>query len=153
MFEGTLEAIYFAGQSTAPMTLVESATLKAGRGIEGDRYAVSPSSDSNPEQQITLIEAEAIEAVPREYNFDLTGSETRRNLVTRGVPLNHLVGKEFRVGAIRMRGILLCEPCSHLAKLTGKKVVQALKHRGGLRAQVLDDGQIQIGDEIRLSHG
>ena len=151
MFVGTLEAIYFAKQSSDPMTSVESVTVEAGRGIVDDRYAASTSATPSPGKQITLIESEAIEAVPREYEFDLAALETRRNLVTRGVPLNHLVGKEFLVGAIRMKGILLCEPCSHLAKLTGKKVVQALKHRGGLRAEVLDDGEIEIGDEIRLN--
>jgi MOSC domain-containing protein YiiM len=72
-------------------------------------------------------------------------------LVTRDVPLNHLVDKEFLVGSVRIRGIRLCEPCAHLEQRTGKKVLRALTHRGGLRAEVLSDGQIQVGDEIRVA--
>ena len=153
MFKGTLSAIYYAGESSEPMTSKESVVVEAGRGILGDRYAEASSAKSKPENQITLIEAEAIEAVPREYGFEITALETRRNLVTCGVPLNHLVGREFCVGAVRMRGILLCEPCAHLAKLTGKKVVKALRHRGGLRAEVLDDGEIRVGETITLAGG
>lgn len=152
MFTGKLEAIYFAAESDQKMESPTEVEVKAGSGIVGDRYATGSGTFSKPQpdREITLIEAEAIEAVIREYEFELTAAETRRNLVTRDVPLNHLVGKEFLVGDVRIRGIRLCEPCAHLEKLTGKKVLRALTHRGGLRAQVVSDGHVRVGDEIRV---
>ena len=153
MFVGKLEAIYFSEQSGIAMTKREDVDVLAGQGIVGDRYTTGVgkfAKPGTPENEITLIEAEAVEAVPREYDFELTAAETRRNLVTRGVPLNHLINVEFQVGDVRLRGLELCEPCSHLAKFTGKAVVKALRHRGGLRACVLNDGRIRVGDEIRV---
>ena len=100
---------------------------------------------------MTLIESEAIVAAASEYDFELTAEETRRNLVTEGVPLNHLVGKEFLVGDVRLRGIRLCEPCRHLEKHLGKPVEKALRHRGGLRAQILTSGAVREGDEVRIA--
>jgi len=96
-----------------------------------------------------LIEAEAIEALKRDYEVALTPGEARRNVVTQGVPLNHLVGREFSVGGVRVRGIRLCEPCDHLQKLTGRPLIKGLLHRGGLRAQILTEGTIRVGDTIR----
>lgn len=153
MFVGTLEAIFFAKQSADAMSKVDEVDVQAEKGIVSDRYATGVGTFSKPipDRQITLIEAEAVEAVGREYDFVLTAEETRRNLVTRDVPLNHLVGKEFLVGNVRIKGIRLCEPCAHLEKVTGKKVMRALMHRGGLRAQVLSDGAVRIGDEIRIA--
>jgi len=84
----------------------------------------------------------------REYGIELAAGEARRNLVTRDVPLNHLVGKEFMVGEVRVRGIRLCEPCKHLQRLTGRPVIKGLRHRGGLRAQILSGGTIHAGDEV-----
>lgn len=155
MFAGTLEAIFYAEQSDHEMSNVDTVDVQAGKGIVKDRYATGEGTFYKPipDRQITLIEAEAIEAVVREYDFELTPEETRRNLVTRDVPLNHLVGKEFFVGNVRIKGIRLCEPCAHLEKLTGKKVMRALMHRGGLRAQVLSDGSVRVGDEIRIAEG
>ena len=152
MFTGKLEAIFWAPESDQEMTSANEVEVKAGSGIVGDRYAVGSGTFSKPQpdREITLIEAEAIEAVVHEYEFELAANETRRNLVTRDVPLNHLVGKEFLVGEVRIRGIRLCEPCAHLETLTGKKVLRALTHRGGLRAQVLTDGHVRVGDEIRV---
>lgn len=152
MFTGKLEAIYYAESSDLEMTSAEEVEVQAGSGIVGDRYATGSGTFAKPkpDREITLIEAEAIEAVPREYDFELSAAETRRNLVTRDVPLNHLVGKEFLVGDVRIRGIRLCEPCAHLEKLTGKQVLRALAHRGGLRAQVVSSGSIRVGDKIRV---
>ena len=107
-----------------------------------------PASKRSPDREITLIEAEAIEAVPREYGVELSPAEARRNIVTRGVALNHLVGREFRVGNVVLRGIRLCEPCEHLERLTRPGVLEALVHRGGLRAQIVSGGTIQVGDSI-----
>jgi MOSC domain-containing protein YiiM len=97
---------------------------------------------------VTLIELEAIEALNQEDNLGLAPGQTRRNLLTQGVPLNHLVGKEFRVGSITLRGVRLCEPCDYLAGLTRSEVLPGLVHRGGLRADILSDGLIQSGDDI-----
>jgi MOSC domain-containing protein YiiM len=100
---------------------------------------------------VTLIEREAIEGARREYDVELAESETRRNLVTERVPVNHLVGKEFTVGGVRMRGYELAEPCGYLEELTRAGVRRALIHRGGLRAEILEDGRIRRGDEVRPS--
>jgi MOSC domain-containing protein YiiM len=92
---------------------------------------------------------EAIEALKREYGVELAPGEARRNLVTRDVPLNHLVEKEFQIGEVRVRGIRLCEPCSHLQTLVGRPVIKGLRHRGGLRAQIVSGGMIRVGDMVR----
>ena len=99
---------------------------------------------------MTLIEAEALEGLAREYEITLQPNHARRNLLTRGVPLNHLVGKTFRIGDVTLRGIRLCEPCGHLEKLTCKGVEKGLIHRGGLRAQIVSGGWLEIGAPIAL---
>ena len=123
-----------------------------GVGLDGDRYATRSGSFSarpKPGRQLTLIEAEAIEALEFELGLVLTPGETRRNLVTRGVALNHLVGREFTVGSVRLRGHELCEPCADLARMTGKpQILAGLVHRGGLRAEILEGGPIRVGDLI-----
>jgi MOSC domain-containing protein YiiM len=97
---------------------------------------------------VTLIEIEAIEALGRDYDTDLAPGLSRRNIVTRGVALNHLVEREFKVGPVTLRGTRLCEPCSHLEKLTRQGVMRGLVHRGGLRAEIVIGGMIRIGDGI-----
>jgi MOSC domain-containing protein YiiM len=122
-----------------------------GKGLEGDRYfnkAGTFSAQHQPHREVTLIEIEALEALRRDHGIELNPGESRRNVVTRGVPLNHLVGHEFRVGEVALRGLLLCEPCSHLAQLTQPGVLPALVHRGGLRAQVVSGGMIRVGDAV-----
>jgi MOSC domain-containing protein YiiM len=118
MSRGFLESIYIAESAEAPMQSVDRVRATPGAGLEGDRYAMKQGTffKTEPDFELTLIEAEAIEAVKRDYGVDLLPSEIRRNLVTRDVPLNHLVGKEFRVGEVEIRGIRLCEPCSHLER-------------------------------------
>lgn len=152
MFSGTLEAIYLATKPELPMQLLHEARVVPGRGLDGDRYFTGEGSftePGNPDREITLIEIEAVEAASSEHNLELDVHETRRNLVTRDVPLNHLVGREFHVGDVRLRGIRLCEPCGHLEKLTRQGVRKSLVHRGGLRAQVLTEGFIHVGDPIK----
>jgi MOSC domain-containing protein YiiM len=121
-----------------------------GAGLEGDRYATKLGTFYKPEPdyELTLIEAEAVEALRRDYQVDLAAGDARRNIVTRNVPLNHLVGKDFAIGDVRIRGIRLCEPCDHLQKVTGKPVLKGLLHRGGLRAQILTPGTIRVGDAV-----
>ena len=120
-----------------------------GRGLQGDRYAQNPEGSTSPDQEVTLIELENIEGI-KEHGIELHPSQTRRNIVTQGVSLNELVGAEFLVGDVRLRGVRLCEPCAYLEGLTAKGLVKALTHKAGLRAQILNQGTIAVGDEIRL---
>src|SRR6476469_4775327 len=139
MSTGTIELIYIAPKATAPTLAVDEVLAIPGVGWEGDRYFMRQGTFYKPEPdfELTLIEAEAIEALGRDYKVELAAGDARRNLVTRGVALNHLVGKEFSIGGVRARGIRLCEPCSHLEAVTGLTVIKGLRHRGGLRAQIL----------------
>jgi MOSC domain-containing protein YiiM len=120
------------------------------RGDRKFRREGIPARKNGPDREVTLIEAEAIEAVSRDYGVAIEPIETRRNVVTRGIALNHLVGKRFGVGEAVLQGIHLCEPCSHLESLTRSGVREALVHRGGLRAQILEGGVIRVGDSISL---
>ena len=89
-----------------------------------------------------------MEAAERDYGLELSAEESRRNVLTCGVALNHLVGREFQIGEVRLRGLKLCEPCTHLQQLTSKAVLKALRHRGGLRAEILGGGVIKVGEKI-----
>jgi MOSC domain-containing protein YiiM len=153
MFQGRLEAIYIAPRKAEPTQRMEQAEAVSGRGLQGDRYFLRQGTFTRPEaggadREVTLIEAEALEALARDRDVSLEPGQTRRNLVTSGVPLNHLVGKTFTVGEVVLRGVRLCEPCSHLEKLTVAGVKQGLVHRGGLRAQVVRGGILRAGDAI-----
>jgi MOSC domain-containing protein YiiM len=122
----------------------------AGKGIEGDRYFLGTgkySSSPGVSRDITLIEIETIEALRRKGVL-LDPGDARRNVVTRGVPLSHLVGRTFLIGDVRLHGTRLCEPCSYLETLTQKGVLKELVHRGGLRADIITGGTIRIGDAI-----
>jgi MOSC domain-containing protein YiiM len=150
MSTGTIEFIYIAPAATAPTLSVNEALAIPGVGLEGDRYALRQGTFFKPEPdfELTLIEAEAIEALKRDYNVDLAPGEARRNLVTRGIALNHLVGCDFQIGEVKAHGIRLCEPCEHLQRLTGRQLIKGLRHRGGLRAQILTQGAIRVGDSL-----
>jgi MOSC domain-containing protein YiiM len=151
---GTVEAIVVASDAEAEMHRVDRAVARAGRGLEGDRYFRKRGTFSNPHGRgydLTLIEAEVLDSL------DLPGGrlipeEARRNLVIRGLDLNGLVGQHFRVGDVECFGARLCEPCAHLERLTaaaGKPgTLRALIHKGGLRADVLSDGEIRVGDHV-----
>jgi MOSC domain-containing protein YiiM len=150
MNRGRLLAIQIAPSPGAPVRVVAEASAVAGRGLEGDRnfVAVTRAAGSDPSHEITLIESESIEALEREYDVAITPADSRRNLVTQHVPLNHLVGRTFRVGEVELRGIRLCEPCGHLESLTKSGVRKGLIHRGGLRAQIVRGGTVRAGDPI-----
>jgi MOSC domain-containing protein YiiM len=150
MFTGTIDSIHIASAAKEPTHVVSEALAIPGVGLEGDRYALKQGTFYKPEPdfELTLIEAEAIEAIRTEYKIELAPGELRRNLVTRGVPLNHLVGREFHIGDVLIRGIRLCEPCKHLETLTQRPVTMSLRHRGGLRAQILKQGTIRVGDIV-----
>jgi hypothetical protein len=146
----------FVGNTAGDLLLaVPQVRAVPGKGLEGDRYfrGVGTFSKSvpQPDFEVTLIEIESIEALRREYGIDLAPHESRRNIVTRGVPLNHFVGQEFKVGEVLLRGHRLCEPCSHLQALTREGVLKGLIHRGGLRAQILSAGVIRVGDAVSLA--
>jgi MOSC domain-containing protein YiiM len=152
MSHGRIESIHIAPAAKFPMQEVSEVLAVPGVGLEGDRYALKQGTFFKPEPdfELTLIEAEAVEAAQREHGLKLTPGESRRNLVTRGVSLNPLVGQEFQIGSVRVRGIRLCEPCSHLQTLTGQPVVKTLPHRAGLRAQILTEGPIRTGDPVSI---
>jgi MOSC domain-containing protein YiiM len=133
------------------MESVSEVRAVPSKGLEGDRYFNNEGTFSKPQpdRELTLIEVEAIEAMKRELGMELDLGASRRNIVTRDVPLNHLVGREFWIGDVRVRGLKLCEPCSHLARLAHSAVLPGLVHRGGLRAQILNEGVIHAGASIK----
>ena len=147
MFQGKLLAIHLSPTHGAELHAVQEAEVVPGCGLAGDRF-YEPLGTASPESEITLIEREALVGLGQEYKLELTAPQTRRNLLTEGVPLNHLVGKEFRVGSVRLKGVELCEPCGHLEKLTIKGVKKGLGHRGGLRAQIVAGGTLRVGDTV-----
>ena len=149
MFEGTVISINITPIVEGPMQTVDEVRAVPGRGLEGDRYFDHPQME--PKRELTLVEAEAVEAFRSEFKIDFGLEGTRRNLITRGVPLNHLVGREFWIGGVKARGIQLCEPCATLQRLSHPKVLPGLIHRGGLRAQILSEGTIRVGEVIRES--
>jgi MOSC domain-containing protein YiiM len=150
MMNGTVESVHIASAAKAPMRAVDQVKAIPGAGLEGDRYALGQGTffKAQPDVELTLIEAEAIEALQRDYQVELAPGEARRNVVTRGAALNHLVGREFLIGEVKIRGIRLCEPCNHLQALTGRPIIKGLIHRGGLRAQILSAGMIHVGDTV-----
>ena len=152
---GEVIGLYRAGVKTGPMQAVPVATALAGRGLVGDRYAAkagtfTPRSEKLRGYDLTLIDRAVLERLTLADGSRLTPEEARRNVVTRGIDLNALVGREFRIGAVRAFGQRLCEPCVHLQRLTRPGVVAGLVHRGGLRADILSDGELRVGDRITV---
>ena len=148
---GTVEAIFAGADARGDLTAVDQADVVAGRGINGDRYAEGTGTFSKPAksgQDLTLVESEAIEALAAEHGIEIEPAESRRNVLTRGIDLNALVGRRFRVGEVECRGDRLCDPCAHLERLTKPGVLKGLANRGGLRADVLAGGTIRPGDKI-----
>jgi MOSC domain-containing protein YiiM len=151
---GTVEAIVIAEAAEAACRRVERAKAQTGRGLEGDRYASGAGTFSRPGtsgRNLTLIAAEAIEALAAEHQIDLAPEDARRNIVTRGIQLDDLIGREFMIGQVRCRGARRAEPCAHLARLTQAGVLRGLVHRGGLRADILSGGEVSVGDAVRAT--
>ena len=149
MADGRVEAIHVAGAQGEPMRAVSRIRLIAGVGLESDRYATGRghfSASPGTGRALTLIEAEVLESL----DVALRPGEARRNLTTRGIDLNALVGRRFRVGDVLCEGMRLCEPCEYLEGLLKKSLLQPLLHRGGLRADVLEDGEIRVGDSVKV---
>ena len=151
MTQGTVVSIHIAAAAAGPAVSVSEVRAVPGKGLGGDRYFKQVGTYSNNPgsgRDVTLIEIEAIEALKRDHGIELAPGESRRNIVTRGVPLNHLVGRDFKVGEVTLRGTRLCEPCAHLQKLTQQGVMRGLVHRGGLRTEIITGGIIRVGDKI-----
>jgi MOSC domain-containing protein YiiM len=156
MFTGRLVGIYTAAEAGKPLTASTEIRALEGTGLEGDRYATEVGRYSDrpgPHRQVTFVEREVITAVTTECGVELGEDETRRNLVTEGVPLLHLIGQTFRVGDVVFRGIKSAPPCAYLEELTRPGVRAALVNRGGLRAEIVSGGMLRIGDEITAVPG
>ena len=150
-WSGQLEHIHITAAKRGAMEPLTEARLVAGKGIEGDRYFLGTGTYSikpEPGRQVTLIEAETLEALARDEGIELAPHEHRRNLTVRGVPLNHLVGRRFRVGAVLLEATRLNLPCKYLELVTGKAVYQPLIHRSGLNCIIVEGGAIKPGDPV-----
>ncbi len=149
---GKIAFIQIAPTAGERLVSVQEVRAVAGEGLDGDRYFKKIGTFSNTPgtgRHLTLVELESIDALKRDLGIDLEPTETRRNIVTRDVPLNHLVGQEFKLGReVVVKGMRLCEPCDHLEKLTVKGVSEGLLHRAGLRAEIIKGGTIRVGDPV-----
>lgn len=151
-WRGELLHIHIAPIAASLMRVLPEVRLIAGTGVEGDRYATRLGTYSNKhhiDRQVTLIETETLEALLRDHGVELTPHEHRRNLTTRAVPLNHLVGQYFRVGACVLYGGRLNVPCRYLEELVGKKVFKPLLNRSGLNCRIVVGGVVRRGDSIQ----
>jgi MOSC domain len=147
---GVIELIALAAGAEGPMKAVSVAEAIEGRGLLGDRYERQAGTFSNPRgsgYDLTLVEAEALEELSAK-GVELSPIEARRNIVVRGIALDDLIGRRFRVGEVECFGQRRCEPCSHLERLTRPGVLRGLVHRGGLRADILLGGRIRTGDRV-----
>ncbi len=155
MNNGSVAQIYIAPETADDMVQKETVEAVESRGLRGDRYYYGGGiwsemdSEETEASDVTLIEAEAIEAVREDYDIDLEFGDPRRNVITRDVALNHLVGERFTIGDVVCEGVGLCSPCGYMQGLVGKgKVAEALTHRGGLDATIVESGEISVGDTI-----
>ena len=144
---GKVEQILISETAGAPARSVDAVSALAGRGLDGDRHVTGQGTFPSglPGSALTLVQAEVCES----FEPPLEPAQHRRNILTRGIDLNQLVGHEFTVGAVRCRGMRLCEPCTVMQRYVGRPVLRDLVHRGGLRADILEDGEIRVGDEVR----
>jgi MOSC domain-containing protein YiiM len=145
--EGRVVGIFLTSEHGELPESVDRARALAGKGLEGNRYFYA-NGGAPDGRALTLIAAEALEALEQETNIVLSAAETRRNVLTRGIDVNALVGKRFRVGDVECLGVELCEPCTHLQSMTQPGVIKGLVHRAGLNADILNDGEIAVGDAV-----
>jgi len=150
--DGRVEAVFLGPAARELPVDVPKAHAVPGRGLEGDRYHDGTGSFSwkgrGGGRDLTLIAAEALEALQAQHGIELDGAASRRNVLTRGVDLDALLGRRFRIGEATCLGVRPCEPCAHLASLTDPGVLAGLAGRGGLRVDVLAGGTIAVGDAI-----
>jgi MOSC domain-containing protein YiiM len=143
MSHGTVEGIFVAAEQSGPVSPVDEVPVDPKGGLAGDRK----------DGDITLIEAEAIEGLAEDTGIELGPGESRRQVLTRGIQLNDLVGRRFAVGEIECVGVELCHPCRHLERLTRPGVLEGLVDRGGLRADIVSGGTLRVGDAVRALDG
>lgn len=151
---GLVEHLHITARAFLPMRAQESIELVAGRGIAGDRYSLDSEQgfySEKPEdgRQVTLFEAEALEAILRDYKVELLPEEHRRNVTTRGVPLNWLVGRRFRLGPCLLEATRLSVPCRHIEEILDRQVFDPMVHRSGLNCRILEGGTVRVGDAVR----
>jgi hypothetical protein len=147
---GRVEMVVVAPEAGAAVVVVPRAAASP-EGLEGDRYAIGTGTFSREDrtgEALTLVEAEAIEELSDEFDVPFPAADARRNVVTRGIALDALIGRRFRVGEVECIGRRRCEPCAHLQRLTRDGVLRGLVHRGGLRADIVGTGTIAVGDEV-----
>ncbi len=152
---GNVVGIFIAGEKECLPISVDSVEAVAHRGLVGDRYYAGSGTFSGaeplgPGREITLIEEENVALLGERLHHQVDAAQLRRNVLTRGVRLNDLVGRQFTIGNIRLLGVRLCHPCSHLERLSGWDVTAHLKNRGGLRADILDNGWLHVGDRVNI---
>ena len=154
-WKGRVESIFITPNASGAMISVAQVRAFADRGLEGDRFfRESWNAIKRPDKAVSLIEAEVLELAAKALGVNDISDRTRRNIVTRGVPLVELLQREFTVGGVVMRGIRLFEPCGHMEKLAQVPgIFKALENRSGLKAAILSDGVICSGDAVRLHHG
>lgn len=144
---GVVEALVIAPSATAPVQAVAAAAAVPGRGLVGDRYwhGAGTFASGRPGSALTLVDADVLDELAAARG---SAVDHRRNVVVRGTDLNALVGREFLLGSVRCRGRRLCEPCAHLDRLNGGALLRPMVHRGGLRADILQAGEIRVGDPL-----
>lgn len=157
MEDEIIYAIYIAESAGKEMQEISSANLVSGKGIENDRYfnetgTFSEQLKGQPHAELTLIQKEAVDAFNDEFDLNLAYSDLRRNIVTTGVSLNELVGEVFSIGDVSLKGIKLCEPCTHLAETVNSLILPHMIGRAGLRAQILTSGTINKGDSLSVDN-
>jgi MOSC domain-containing protein YiiM len=151
-WRGKVVSLYIAPQPSKPMVGIAEVRAFADRGLEGDRFfRESWKAANRPDKAVSLIEEETVQAAADELGTEALGEKTRRNIVTCGVPLVQLLDREFTIGNVLMRGIRLFEPCNHLEKISQVSgIFRVLEHRSGLKAAILSDGVIRVGDPVAL---
>ena len=146
---GRVEAIFLTAEHGELPAPVDRVRAGAGRGLEGNRYYWDDGAAPRG-RAVTLIASEAVESVASEGDVSVEPAATRRNVLTRGIDVNALVGKRFRIGSVECEGVELCEPCQTLEAMTQPGVIKAFVHRGGLNADILTDGEISVGDPVTV---
>lgn len=153
---GKIVKLLISKDTQTPMLNVNQIVLEAGKGIFGDRYynqigTFSNKGEIEPDRDVTLIEIEKIDTLNKEHNLDITAEDFRRNIVVKNCDLNSLVGKEFQIGEVVLKGLRLCEPCKYLAdKLNEKKTLSEMVHKAGLRAQIIKGGSIDLNSQVEV---
>jgi MOSC domain-containing protein YiiM len=151
---GVVTHLHVAPRAFLPMRCMDAIELVEGRGIVGDRYMIGTEQgfySEKPEdgRQVTLFEEEALECIRRDHNITMLPEEHRRNVTTRGVPLNHLVGRRFRLGGCLLEATRLSFPCKHIEEILEKPVFDPMVHRSGLNCRILEGGTVRVGDAVR----